>query len=88
MLLYTAELKLPRHMSYKDKVRKVSLIINQLALTTCQHVRIGSAIQRGISGERPPSPGPAMKDAPACTHRPCSTALDDAWIRQAARRGR
>lgn len=53
MLLYTADLKLPRCMPYKDKVRKVSLIITQLALTTCQHVRIGSSVQRGISGERP-----------------------------------
>ena len=52
MLLYTADLKLPRCMPYKDKVRKVSLIISQLALTTCQHVRIGSSVQRGISGER------------------------------------
>lgn len=52
MLLYTAELKLPRWMSYRDKVCKVATIIQQLALTTCQHVRIGSAVQRGISGER------------------------------------
>ncbi len=55
MLLYTAELKLPRWMSYRDKVCKVATIIQQLALTTCQHVRIGSAVQRGISGERLPS---------------------------------
>ena len=59
MLLYTADLKLPRCMPYKDKVRKVSLIISQLALTTCQHVRIGSSVQRGISGERP-LPQPAQ----------------------------
>ena len=59
MLLYTADLKLPRCMPYKDKVRKVSLIISQLALTTCQHVRIGSSVQRGISGERP-LPQPAL----------------------------
>ena len=52
MLLYTADLKLPRRMPYKDKVRKVSHIITQLALNTCQHVRIGSPVQRGISGER------------------------------------
>jgi hypothetical protein len=53
MLLYTAELKLPSKMSWKDKVHKVGVIIQQLALTTCQNVRIGSVTQRGISGEVP-----------------------------------
>ena len=53
MLLYTAELKLPSKMSWKDKVHKVGMIIQQLALTTCQNVRIGSVTQRGISGEAP-----------------------------------
>ncbi|CAK0754674.1 hypothetical protein CVIRNUC_002316 [Coccomyxa viridis] len=50
MLLYTAELKLPMSMTWQQKVVKVMAIIQQLALTTCMNVRIGSAVQRGISG--------------------------------------
>ena len=56
MLLYTAELKLPISMTWQQKVVKVMAIIQQLALTTCMNVRIGSAVQRGISGMAPPHP--------------------------------
>ena len=56
MLLYTAELKLPMSMTWQQKVVKVMAIIQQLALTTCMNVRIGSAVQRGISGAGPPHP--------------------------------
>lgn len=51
MLLYTAELKLPHIMAWEQKVVKVARIVNQLALTQCKDVRIGSSVQRGISGE-------------------------------------
>lgn len=50
MLLYTAELKLPKSMSYEDKCRKVQSVIDQLALNTCRDVRIGNPMTRGISG--------------------------------------
>ena len=56
MLLYTAELKLPMSMTWQQKVVKVMAIIQQLALTTCMNVRIGSAVQRGISGTAPLHP--------------------------------
>ncbi len=87
MLLYTADLKLPRRMPYKDKVRKVSYIITQLALTTCQHVRIGSTVQRGISGECSSPSRPTMTWT-ACMHASCArTALSANLARQAASGG-
>ena len=61
MLLYTAELKLPMSMTWQQKVVKVMAIIQQLALTTCMNVRIGSAVQRGISGAGPPHPQSSLQ---------------------------
>ena len=50
MLVYTAELKLPMRIPFKDKVRKVQSVVDQLALNTCRNVRIGNPLTRGISG--------------------------------------
>ena len=51
MLIYTAELKIPKSQSYQQKKDKVNAVLNQLALTSCKDVRIGSTLARGISGE-------------------------------------
>ena len=69
MLLYTAELKLPMSMTWQQKVVKVMAIIQQLALTTCMNVRIGSAVQRGISGAGPPHPQSSLQTA-VKSHQP------------------
>ncbi len=50
MLLYTAEMKLEMDVSMEEKCRRVEGLLHQLALTACRHVRIGSSMQRGISG--------------------------------------
>ena len=50
MLAYTAELKLELEFGAAGKKQRVDLLIEALALEPCQHVRIGSALQRGISG--------------------------------------
>jgi ABC-type multidrug transport system ATPase subunit len=50
MLMYTAELKLELGVSAAEKRARVDALLGQLALEACQHVRIGGAMQRGISG--------------------------------------
>ena len=50
MLAYTAELKLELDFGTAEKKQRVELLIDALALESCQNVRIGSAMQRGISG--------------------------------------
>ncbi|KAK9904972.1 hypothetical protein WJX75_006687 [Coccomyxa subellipsoidea] len=50
MLMYTAELKCELRESLGAKREKVAAIIDQLALGGCRGVRIGNALQRGISG--------------------------------------
>ena len=52
MLMYTAELKCELRESLGAKREKVAAIIDQLALGGCRGVRIGNALQRGISGAR------------------------------------
>ena len=56
MLLYTAEMKLEMDVSMEKKRHRVEDLLRQLALTACRHVRIGSSMQRGISGASLPSP--------------------------------
>lgn len=56
-LLYTSELKNPRKEGLARKQQKVDIVIDQLALESCRHVTIGSAMKRGISGKHP-SPAP------------------------------
>ena len=51
MLMYTAELKLPLKLSLATKRERVAVLLQQLALTTCQAVKIGGAMNKGISGE-------------------------------------
>ena len=50
MLLYTAEMKLEMEVSMAEKHQKVEDLLQQLALDVCKNVRIGSNMQRGISG--------------------------------------
>ncbi|GAB4821435.1 hypothetical protein N2152v2_008481 [Parachlorella kessleri] len=50
MLMYTAQLKRPVHESTAEKEAAVNKLIQLLALTTCRDVKIGSAMERGISG--------------------------------------
>ena len=50
MLLYTAEMKLEMAVSMAEKRKKVEDLLKQLALDVCRNVRIGSDMQRGISG--------------------------------------
>lgn len=50
MLMYTAELKLPRSMSKKEKKERCEDVIQKLGLTKCRDTMIGMALRRGISG--------------------------------------
>jgi len=50
MLMYTAEMKNPWHEPLASKKAKVALVMEQLALVSCKSVRIGNALDRGISG--------------------------------------
>jgi len=53
MLLYTAELKLRASVPLAVTRQRVDGLIEQLALGACRDVRIGDAMQRGISGAAP-----------------------------------
>lgn len=53
MLLYTAEMKLEMGVPMAEKRERVEALMTQLALGACRNVRIGSNMQRGISGARP-----------------------------------
>ncbi len=55
MLMYTAEMKNPVRESLATKKAKVALVLEQLALTSCRNVKIGNALDRGISGSSPGS---------------------------------
>ena len=48
--MYTAEMKNPVRDSLASKKAKVVLVMEQLALTSCKSVKIGNALDRGISG--------------------------------------
>ena len=48
--MYTAEMKNPVRDSLASKKAKVALVMEQLALTSCKSVKIGNALDRGISG--------------------------------------
>ncbi|CAD7929107.1 unnamed protein product [Amoebophrya sp. A25] len=52
MLLYTAERKLPKSWTDSDeKIRElVASVIKKLSLQSCKDTKIGSVLQRGISG--------------------------------------
>ncbi len=49
-LWFGARLRLPRDYSDPEIARRVATVIDQLGLNGCEHVRIGSAEHRGISG--------------------------------------
>ena len=60
MLAYTAELKNPMNEPFNVKATKVEQVLQQLGLTGCRGVRIGSQLARGISGAprtQPPTAG-------------------------------
>ncbi|KAK9823062.1 hypothetical protein WJX81_005585 [Elliptochloris bilobata] len=50
MLAYTAELKNPMYEPFEQKAAKVEQVLQQLGLSGCRGVRIGSQLARGISG--------------------------------------
>ena len=50
MLAYTAELKNPMNEPFEQKAAKVEQVLQQLGLSGCRGVRIGSQLARGISG--------------------------------------
>ncbi|KAG9509334.1 ABC transporter G family member 27 [Fragariocoptes setiger] len=49
-LIYSALLRLPDCMSYKDKMHQVDYVIKALDLESCQHTIIGDYMRRGLSG--------------------------------------
>jgi len=50
MLMYTAELKLPRGISREEKKQRVNIVIENLRLSKCRQTVIGNVLKRGISG--------------------------------------
>lgn len=50
MLMYTAELKLPRALAKAEKRQRVEEVLTKLRLEKCRHTVIGNALRRGISG--------------------------------------
>ncbi|EME27695.1 ABC transporter, ATP-binding protein [Galdieria sulphuraria] len=46
----TARLRLPRDVSYKDKMERVEYILQRLGLLRCQNTIIGDQFKKGISG--------------------------------------
>ena len=50
MLMYTAEMKLPRSLQKADKRKRVDSVISQLRLEKCRNTVIGNVLRRGISG--------------------------------------
>ncbi|KAI7836411.1 hypothetical protein COHA_009711 [Chlorella ohadii] len=49
-LYYAAMLRLPRHMSHEDKLRRVEVVTTALGLHTCQDTIIGGFFRKGVSG--------------------------------------
>lgn len=50
MLLYTAELKCSRELSFASKRRRVLMLTNSLGLDTCRNNKIATSNRRCISG--------------------------------------
>ena len=50
-LLYTSELKNPQKESIASKKARVDFVLEQLSLTGCKDITIGSVLNRGISGK-------------------------------------
>ena len=49
-LFYAGMLSLPRSMSTKEKLRRISSVTRELGLDKCIHTYVGNAIVRGVSG--------------------------------------
>lgn len=49
-LQLAAQLRLPRELSFADKMRTVDEVISELGLRKCEDTRIGNAKTRGVSG--------------------------------------
>ncbi|CAE7228344.1 Abcg8 [Symbiodinium sp. CCMP2456] len=49
MLMYTAEMKLPRYLQKADKRKRVDSVISQLRLEKCRNTVIGNVLRRGIA---------------------------------------
>jgi ABC-type multidrug transport system ATPase subunit len=51
MLMYTAELRLSaKTTTLEERRRRVDEVLARLRLRPCAHVRIGSALDKGVSG--------------------------------------
>merc|ERR1719482_21245 len=50
MLMYTAELKLPKRLGRDAKQKRVDDVIEKLRLSKCRKTKIGNVLKRGISG--------------------------------------
>ena len=51
MLMYTAELRLPsKTTTLEERRQRVEDVVRRLRLRPCAHVRIGSALDKGVSG--------------------------------------
>jgi ABC-type dipeptide/oligopeptide/nickel transport system ATPase subunit len=50
MLLYTAQLKRPRHEPLSEKQQAVEQLLDKLGLSSCSSTQIGHTLKRGISG--------------------------------------
>ncbi|CAD7941182.1 unnamed protein product [Amoebophrya sp. A120] len=73
MLLYTAELKLPRTIGREERVGLVESVIRKLSLQPCADTKIGTVLQRGISGGQAKRTNIAM----ALITRPAVIYLDE-----------
>ena len=49
-LMFSANVRLPKHLSLKEKMILVDNVIEQLDLEKCAHSKVGDEYQRGISG--------------------------------------
>ena len=78
MLMYTAEMKNPVRDTLASKKAKVALVMEQLALTSCRSVKIGNALDRGISGAPLADASPLLPRVKRCS-TPVRTGARPSW---------
>lgn len=49
-IMFSANLRLPQSVPFRERVKRVSNIIEQLGLIQCADTRMGTEFQRGVSG--------------------------------------
>lgn len=70
-LYYAAMLRLPRHMSHEDKLRRIDLAVTALGLGQCKDTIIGGFFRKGISGEAGGQLRLSVCGRGGCTIVPC-----------------